>query len=99
MHDDLLAPLSGHQRTFAVLTAAGSPMLMADDVSQAADVHVSEDDDIAPVATIPSVGTAARNASLTAEAQTARAAIPSLAIDRDPIDKHGSIMADGTRAG
>jgi hypothetical protein len=73
-------------------------MLVPDDVSQAADVDVREDDDIAPVSAVPSVGTAARNASLTAKAEAARAAIPGLAIDRDAIDKHGSIMADATRA-
>jgi len=81
-----------------VLASAGSPMFVTDDVSQAADIHVREHDDVTPVSAVPSVGTAARNASLTAKAHAARAAVPSLAIDRDPINKHGSIMADATRA-
>ena len=72
-----------------MLAALAPPVLVADDVSQAADVFVSDHHDVAAVTAIAPIGTAARNASLAAKAETPGAAIAGLAVNREPIDKHG----------
>jgi hypothetical protein len=77
-----------------VLAAAASPMLVPDDVAQAADIDIGHHDDVASVAPVAAIRPAARNASLTAEAHAPRTPVSGQAVNRDSVDKHGSIMAE-----
>jgi hypothetical protein len=60
------------------------------DVAKAAEVLVSFDNHIATVAAVATIGTTARNVSLTTEARTAVASVSGSTKNNNLIDKHGS---------
>src|SRR5205085_1365417 len=87
----------------AVVTSAGPPglrppVLSVHDPGQVVGAGHGPNDHVAPVAAITTVGPAARHVLLAPEAAAAGAAVASLDVQADAIDKHCGSAVEG-RAG
>ena len=87
-HQGIVATTPCSQVAFAVSTAFGIPVSMADNVGQASEIAINSNDDVAPFASVTAIRATARNVSFPPEAHATVSAITRLTKNFHPIDEH-----------